>query len=185
MFVVHLCWPACYFLYHIFVQIWCPHTVHAIITQLLFIDQFNSLSPSCQHYFRLWFFVCSAKSHGLNQCWLIHNYTLKNNFGETWIKIPNFSFNKMHFKMLAKWQPFCSGLNVSKLNVPYTCTSPLSWAGVMYRHYENCSYLLHYVEWHQVSIEIHFQLRERSQNVSVHSKIKHSTSSDWNKYNYK
>ena len=35
------------------------------------------------------------------------------NFNEMWIKMLNFSFNKINFRMLsAYWQPFCWGLNV-------------------------------------------------------------------------
>ena len=68
-------------------------------------------------------------SHYLNQWWLIIKWTLWKNFSEIWIKIRLFSIEKMHLKMLcAKWQPFCLGLNVSKLLFAYVSSSELSWA---------------------------------------------------------
>ena len=44
--------------------------------------------------------------------------TLGTNFSDSLIKIPIFSFRKIHFKMSsANWQPFCPGLNVLRLIV--------------------------------------------------------------------
>ena len=37
---------------------------------------------------------------------------LGTNCSEIWIEVHTFSFKKMHFKMSAKWRPFCLGLNV-------------------------------------------------------------------------
>ena len=45
-------------------------------------------------------------SHYLDQCWDIVNWTQWNKFSEIWIEIQNFTFRKMHLKMLStKWQP--------------------------------------------------------------------------------
>ena len=45
-------------------------------------------------------------------------------FSEILIKIQNFSFMKMHVKILsAKWQPFCPGLSVSTFISPHTHTN--------------------------------------------------------------
>ena len=55
-------------------------------------------------------FKCFAPSHYLNQCLIIVNWTLRNKFSEIRIKIQNFSFMKMHLKMLsAKLQPYFPG----------------------------------------------------------------------------
>ena len=44
------------------------------------------------------------------------------NYGEILIKIPIFSFKKMHLKMLfGKWKPFCLCLNVLKLPLSSHC----------------------------------------------------------------
>ena len=49
-------------------------------------------------------------SHYLNQCWVIVSWTLRNKLQWNINRIQNFSFTKIHRKILsAKWQPFCPG----------------------------------------------------------------------------
>ena len=51
------------------------------------------------HWFRYWFVTGSTPSHYLNKYQFIINWTLGRNFNEIWIKIRNFSFQKMRLKM--------------------------------------------------------------------------------------
>ena len=70
------------------------------------------------HWFRWWLVARSVPSHYLNQCWFIINWTLGNKFQCNLNENSNFSFKKMHLKILsAKWQPFCLSLNVLSLLV--------------------------------------------------------------------
>ena len=70
---------------------------HICINELSSIGSGNGLSP-----------VRRQAITSTNAEWLLTG-PLGTNFSEIWIKIHNFSFTKMHLKMLsAKWQPFCS-----------------------------------------------------------------------------
>ena len=56
---------------------------------------------SDQHRFRQWLVAYSAPSHNLNQCWIIINWTLRNDFQWNFDQNTNFSFKKLHLKMLS------------------------------------------------------------------------------------
>ena len=69
---------------------------------------------------------------------LLYWKSLGTNLREIWIKIETFSFKKIHWKMSpAKWQSFCSGLNilmqkmcnsiVSALELHAFCINPGKW----------------------------------------------------------
>ena len=60
------------------------------------------------HWFRWWLGACWAPSHYMNQCWLIVILDLTNRT-EILIKVQNYYFKDIHFKMLStKRRPFCS-----------------------------------------------------------------------------
>ena len=61
--------------------------------------------------------------HHPKQCRPIVNWTLRNKRSENWTKIPAFSFNKIYFKMSAKFQPFEPGSVNSSPLVPHICAS--------------------------------------------------------------
>ena len=66
------------------------------------------VSESGQHWFRWWLVAYSGPSHCSNAL-LLSIVPLETTCSEIWIKIPNFSFKKMHLKMSSvKWWPFFS-----------------------------------------------------------------------------
>ena len=78
---------------------------HICVSKLTFISSDNGLSPS----------RCPANIWTNAGISLME--PLVTNFSEVLIKIHTSSLKKMHFKMSsAKWQPFCLGLNVLKIN---------------------------------------------------------------------
>ena len=65
-----------------------------------------------QHWFRQWRVACSARSHYLNQSWLIVNRNPRNNFSDVLTEIPTFSCKKLYLEMSsAKWRPYYPGRN--------------------------------------------------------------------------
>ena len=65
-----------------------------------------------QHWFCQLRVACSARSHYLNQSWLIVNRNPRNNFSDVLTKISTFSCKKLYLEMSsAKWRPFYPGRN--------------------------------------------------------------------------
>ena len=76
-----------------------PPSAHICVSKLGSIASGNGLSP-VRHQAITW-----------THADLLSIRPLETNFSEIWIKIPNFSFKKMHLKMSSaqKWRPFCPG----------------------------------------------------------------------------
>ena len=76
---------------------------HICVSKLTIIASDNGLSPG-PHQAIIW-----------NNIAILSIGLLGTNVSEISIKIPIFSFKKMHFKVSsAKWRPFCLGLNMLK-----------------------------------------------------------------------
>ena len=77
------------------------------------------------HWFRQWLVACSTPSHYVNQCWLIANWTPRNEF----------QWNHFHSKKcirncrLPKWRTFCPGRD----DLFVTCKTNWLW-------YSHCYY---------------------------------------------
>ena len=79
----------------------------------LWEDWFNSYPP-ISAYMVPWigsavvqFNISSARSHYINQCWVIVNWTLKNKLQWNFYQNKNVFFTEIHLKIsLAKWRPF-------------------------------------------------------------------------------
>ena len=95
-------------------NVWGAETSHKILLAILthppLVLQI-CVSEWSQHRFRWWLVTYLVPSHYLNQYCVIVNWTLRNKL--QWIKIQNFSFIKMRWKMSSvKWQLFCPGLTL-------------------------------------------------------------------------
>ena len=74
------------------------HVGHFVLGEMSWV--LLIVSPQGHQPFRQRFVACTVVNHCLDQCWLtlLSFGSYETSFDENWIKIQNFSFNKMHLK---------------------------------------------------------------------------------------
>ena len=108
--------PQWIFQYHSIILTHWGRVTHMYVGKLTIIGSDNGLSPGRRQAI-IW-----------TNAGILLFGPLGSNFSEILIEIETFSFRKMHLKLSSvKWRPFCLGLNLLTLEVPFARPTVVQW----------------------------------------------------------